>query len=241
MLFSGFKPTDQWHKHNWKFFAMWGPLGDEKTPVDAVYCADSFLLQVFGFSGTQGGQDGRKALVQSAHGSWIPCRSAGRLQVHRVIFTPVLRNLPHQAPTADARCQVNAPVTFGLRVSDLLLPLGVFAVTFVIVRTLHGPKVQTGHTWPTMLRSPKHKGSRRYHICGPSGLAQASCLALCASRFLLRCQPYRALCSRSWPVVRRLRTSPRQTRTRAVLFQVYNEPQPTLCFLHNLLMPINDS
>ena len=38
----------------------------EKTPVDAVYHADSFCCRFLGF---QGGQGGRKALVQSAHGA----------------------------------------------------------------------------------------------------------------------------------------------------------------------------
>ena len=52
-----------------------GPKGVEKTPVDAVYRVDSFCRRFWSF---QGGQDGRKALVQSAHGSWIPRRSAGR-------------------------------------------------------------------------------------------------------------------------------------------------------------------
>ena len=49
-----------------------GPNGVE---MDAVYRADSFCRRFLGF---QGGQDGRKALAQSAHGGCIPRRSAGR-------------------------------------------------------------------------------------------------------------------------------------------------------------------
>ena len=48
----------------------------EKTPVDAVYNADGFFAHRFWDS--QGGQDGRKASVWSAHESWIPRRSASR-------------------------------------------------------------------------------------------------------------------------------------------------------------------